>query len=59
MGSQGNPLFGGTLDTNGASTLVLPDSFLAFLSGQTWYGMAAQLTATGYEPTPVTSITFQ
>ena len=59
LGSQGNPLFGGTLDDGGASTLVVPGSLAALFSGQTWFGMGAQLTATGYAPTAVAGITFQ
>ena len=59
---NGNPLFGGTLDGNGAFSMSLPAGAVAFLSGQTWYGMGAQVNpnpAGLYKATPVQSITFQ
>ena len=62
MATQGNPLFGGTLDGNGAFSMSLPGSAVSFLSGQTWYGMGVQVNPSPsglYEATPIQSITFQ
>ena len=62
LASQGNPLYGGTLDVNGAFTMTLPGVAVAFLSGQTWYGMGVQVNPTApglYEATGISSITFQ
>ena len=62
LAMNGNPLFGGTLDANGTFGMSLPGGAVAFLSGQTWYGMGVQVNPgpTGvYQATPVNSITFQ
>ena len=62
LAMNGNPLFGGTLDANGTFGMSLPGGAVAFLSGQTWYGMGVQVnpSPTGvYQATPVNSITFQ
>ena len=57
-GVAGNPLFGGTLDANGAFFMTLP-GVGAFLSGQTWWGMGIQpLSTGGYEASDIASITF-
>jgi hypothetical protein len=61
-GSLGNPGFGGTLDPSGGFSMTLPGPAVVFLSGQTWYSLGIQLnptTAGLYEPTAITSITFQ
>ncbi|MAB88715.1 MAG: hypothetical protein CMJ90_04565, partial [Planctomycetes bacterium] len=62
LAAQGNPLFGGTLDGNGAFTMSLPGGAVAFLSGTTWYGMGVQVnpSPTGiYDATSIQNITFQ
>ena len=48
----GNPLFGGTLDANGAFSYTVPGmGALPFLSGQTWWSVGIQQLPTGvYEP---------
>jgi len=61
-GSLGNPGFGGTLDPSGGFSMTLPGPAVVFLSGQTWYSLGIQLnptTAGLYDPTAITSITFQ
>ena len=42
-GLQGDPLFGGTLNSNGGSSLTIPWSVVSYLSGQTWWSVAMQL----------------
>ena len=62
QGAVGNPLFGGTLNANGAFSMSLPGGAVAFLSGQTWYGMGVQVNPSPigiYEATASQSITFQ
>ena len=60
FGLSGNPLFGGTLDANGAFSMTIPGlGALPFLQGQTFWGMGIQQLPTGvYEPSNIASITF-
>jgi len=60
IASLGNPLFGGTLDSNGQFTMTVPGGGLGFLAGQTWWGVGVQQTANGlFQGSNVASITFQ
>ena len=59
---QGVPLFGGTLDSNGAFSMVLPGASLVGATGLTIWSLGLQTNPSSsglYEATAIGSITFQ